>query len=122
VACRATTDKRALIRFVRVADKNPAEYAAERTSHKEAPSHQKNYSRQVQLDVSGRKAGRGAYLCSEKSCFEKVRKNKALERALRCSIAAEEYDQLAREYEQLVCESKSPSAAELARVGTVING
>jgi predicted RNA-binding protein YlxR (DUF448 family) len=59
VACRKTESKRGLIRLVRSADGR------------------------VVIDPTGKQAGRGAYLCAERSCWEMAFKRKAMERALR---------------------------------------
>lgn len=52
---------------------------------------------QVVLDTTGRKNGRGAYLCYSKECFAKAVKSKALERALKVSIPRETYENLEKE-------------------------
>ena len=46
------------------------------------------------LDMTGKKNGRGAYLCMERECLKKARKNKGLERSLKMSIPDEIYDNL----------------------------
>ena len=48
----------------------------------------------ISTDETGKKAGRGAYLCPNKACFEKARKAKRLERAFACQIPSEVYDRL----------------------------
>jgi predicted RNA-binding protein YlxR (DUF448 family) len=53
---------------------------------------------QVCTDPTGRQAGRGAYICKRPECFERARKTKALERALRCSISIDNYERLALEF------------------------
>ena len=53
------------------------------------------------LDTTGRKNGRGAYLCFSKECFEKAVKNKGLERSLKMSIPSTVYDSLKKEIEQI---------------------
>ena len=50
------------------------------------------------LDVTGKKNGRGAYLCISKECLQKARKNKGLERSFKMSIPAEVYDNLEKEF------------------------
>ena len=55
----------------------------------------------ISLDPTGKKNGRGAYLCRDKACFDKARKKKALERSLKCKIPEEIYDALAQEIEKL---------------------
>ncbi|MBR2460776.1 MAG: YlxR family protein [Clostridia bacterium] len=46
------------------------------------------------LDTSGKKSGRGAYLCSDISCFRKARKSKRLESNLNVVIPEELYQRL----------------------------
>ena len=53
------------------------------------------------LDVTGKKNGRGAYLCVSKECLQKARKNKGLERSFKMSIPAEIYDTLDKEFETI---------------------
>jgi len=69
----------------------------------------------VRLDPTGRMAGRGAYVCAHEECFERARRNRAFERALRCPITPAEYERLASEFVNL-CAAKHHS------VGTVIHG
>ena len=47
---------------------------------------------EVSLDLTGKKAGRGAYLCRDAACLAKARKKKSLERALSVSIPPEVYE------------------------------
>ena len=51
------------------------------------------------LDATGKKNGRGAYLCFSKDCFEKAVKNKGLERSFKQAIPKEVYEKLAKEME-----------------------
>ncbi|TCP58869.1 hypothetical protein EV586_10168 [Tumebacillus sp. BK434] len=51
----------------------------------------------VALDPTGKKAGRGAYICRKAECLTPARKKKALERSLKTSVSEEIYDTLARE-------------------------
>lgn len=53
------------------------------------------------LDATGRKNGRGAYLCFSEECLEKARKNKGLERSFKQSIPAAVYEELKKELENL---------------------
>lgn len=46
----------------------------------------------ISLDLTGKKNGRGAYICPEVSCLEKAKKAKRLERAFECAIPAEVYE------------------------------
>ena len=59
IACRRTDAKRGLFRLVRAADGH------------------------VAVDPTGKRAGRGAYLCHDPACWEQALKRRGLERALR---------------------------------------
>ena len=52
---------------------------------------------EISLDLTGKKSGRGAYICPDKKCFDKARKGKRLERALETSIPEEVYEAMASE-------------------------
>ena len=52
------------------------------------------------LDKTGKKNGRGAYLCMNLSCLQKAEKNKGLERSFKMSIPKEVYESLEKEYEE----------------------
>ena len=56
------------------------------------------------LDVTGKKNGRGAYLCRSGECLRKARKNKGLERSFKMSIPGEVYETLEREFENIEAE------------------
>ncbi|WWR15064.1 YlxR family protein [Lachnospiraceae bacterium JLR.KK008] len=51
------------------------------------------------LDKTGKKNGRGAYLCISGECMRKARKNKGLERSFKMSIPAEVYENLEKEFQ-----------------------
>ena len=51
----------------------------------------------VSLDFTGKKAGRGAYICRNSSCFRKARKAKRFDSNLNCVIPEEILDALAGE-------------------------
>ena len=53
------------------------------------------------LDATGKKNGRGAYLCFSKECFDKAVKSKGLERSFKQAIPKEVYEKLAKEMESL---------------------
>ena len=59
---------------------------------------------EICLDVTGKKNGRGAYVCRSRECLQKARKNKGLERSFKMSIPNEVYDALEREFENLEAE------------------
>jgi predicted RNA-binding protein YlxR (DUF448 family) len=66
VGCRQVKTKRQLIRIVRVP------------------------SGGIEVDKTGKKAGRGAYLCANRTCWEIALAKKRLEHALRSEISGEE--------------------------------
>lgn len=55
------------------------------------------YNDEISLDFTGKKPGRGAYICRNEECFEKLKKNKGLNRALEANIPEEIYDTLKQE-------------------------
>jgi uncharacterized protein len=65
VACRTERQKRDLVRIIRAPDGT------------------------VRLDLSGRAAGRGAYLCADSSCWSLALKKSSIERALAAPLPAE---------------------------------
>ncbi|MBQ9859853.1 MAG: YlxR family protein [Clostridia bacterium] len=52
------------------------------------------------MDLTGRKAGRGAYVCRHIDCLRTARKAKRLERSFACAIPAEIYERLEEELMQ----------------------
>lgn len=52
---------------------------------------------EIFLDTTGKKNGRGAYICKSSECFSKAKKTKALERSLKVSIPENIYDVLEKE-------------------------
>ena len=77
VACGKTDAKRQLVRLVRVADGG------------------------IEVDPSGRKAGRGAYLCASRQCWEEGLKRNRLEHALRTAITPQNRTQLVQNSAEL---------------------
>ena len=55
---------------------------------------------EIILDATGRKNGRGAYLCGSTECFQKAVKSRGLERSLKTVIPAEVYESLEKEIEK----------------------
>ena len=51
----------------------------------------------ISVDLTGKKSGRGAYICQNVECLRKARKAKRLERALECQIPDEVYGRLEEE-------------------------
>ena len=54
---------------------------------------------EISLDLTGKKNGRGAYVCSDKDCIAKAVKTKSLERALEKNIGQDIYERLLQEFE-----------------------
>ena len=52
---------------------------------------------EVSLDLTGRKPGRGAYLCPSPSCLQIARKARRLEKSFSCPIPPEVYDRMEEE-------------------------
>lgn len=55
---------------------------------------------EIILDMTGKKNGRGAYLCMNSECLKKARKTKGLERSFKMSIKEEVYDALEKEFDE----------------------
>lgn len=55
---------------------------------------------EVSLDLTGRKNGRGAYVCRSLTCLQKARKARRAERSLSCDIPEEVYDRMEEELRQ----------------------
>lgn len=73
VGCQEMKEKKELIRVVKTAEGD------------------------IVLDDTGRKNGRGAYLCKSNECFAKARKTKALERSLNTNVSEDVYAELEKE-------------------------
>ena len=52
---------------------------------------------EVVLDLTGKKSGRGAYICKKAQCLKKARKSKRIETSLECSIPVTVYDRMEEE-------------------------
>ncbi|MFQ3535423.1 MAG: YlxR family protein [Aggregatilineales bacterium] len=77
VICRQTAPKRNLIRLVRTADQG------------------------VQVDPSGKRNGRGAYLCQRLACWQRAIQGEALAKALRTTLTQADRAQLEAAAHQL---------------------
>lgn len=51
----------------------------------------------IVMDLTGRKNGRGAYICQNMECLTKAIKTKAIERSLGEAVSAEVYEELKKE-------------------------
>lgn len=76
IACQEMKSKRELIRIV---------------ANKEG---------QVHLDASGKAHGRGAYVCRQNECFDKIKKTKALNRAFKKEVPDEVYTALSDRFRE----------------------
>ncbi len=54
---------------------------------------------EISLDMTGRKSGRGAYLCYNVICLRRARKTRRIEHMLECTIPDEVYDRMEQEME-----------------------
>jgi hypothetical protein len=52
----------------------------------------KNKENNIEVDFAGKAHGRGAYVCPNEECIEKLRKSKALNRAFSMEVKNEIYD------------------------------
>lgn len=52
---------------------------------------------EISLDLTGKKSGRGAYICRSSDCFDKARKGKKFERTFSCKIEESVYEVMADE-------------------------
>ncbi len=53
------------------------------------------------LDATGKKNGRGAYMCRDGECLKRARKNRGLEKSFKMSVSGEVYDALEKELETI---------------------
>lgn len=80
IACREMHDKHELIRVVRSPEG------------------------EISLDFTGKKSGRGAYVCKNRECIQKCRKSNALSRAFSAQVDAKVYDKLLEEFDNGGCQ------------------
>lgn len=52
---------------------------------------------EIKLDDTGKKNGRGAYICKSMDCLQKAMKSRGLERSLKVSIPHDVYEELEKE-------------------------
>jgi len=83
VGCREIRAKEELIRLVRISDES------------------------VEVDIGGKKAGRGAYLCRAQECWETGLKGGRLEHSLRTTLTQDNREQLVKFGEGLLKEQVS---------------
>ena len=73
IACRAEKPKLELVRVVK-------------------------FGENISLDTTGKANGRGAYVCNDKECIAKLKKQKLLNRAFSCQVSDEIYDKIMEEF------------------------
>lgn len=73
IACRTSKPKRELMRIVKFGD-------------------------EIKLDVTGKQNGRGAYICADKECLTKLKKQKLLNRAFECNVPDAVYEALEADF------------------------
>ena len=76
IVCRGQSDKKTLLRIV------------------------KNKDGEIFVDKTGKANGRGAYICKSKDCYQKLCKQKALNRAFKCDVPTSVYEMIGEEIEQ----------------------
>ena len=54
---------------------------------------------EIVLDLTGKRSGRGAYVCKNRACLKKARQKGRIEQSLECSVSAEIYERLEEEIE-----------------------
>ena len=54
---------------------------------------------EISIDLTGKKSGRGAYICPKPTCLTKARKARRLERNFSCQIPDEVFERLQNEIE-----------------------
>lgn len=88
IVCQKTLSKREMLRVVRTPEG------------------------EVELDPTGKKNGRGAYICGDAEAFKKARKTKAFERALKVSLTPEQHDMLEQSFLTVQDKFKSVSCGK----------
>ena len=61
----------------------------------------KSSENKIEIDLTGKKNGRGAYLCKSKECMEKALKNNSLERSFHFAIPDEIKSELLKEMDHI---------------------
>ena len=52
---------------------------------------------EISLDFTGKKSGRGAYICKSTECFQSARKARRFEKSFSCKIANDVYEEMENE-------------------------
>jgi predicted RNA-binding protein YlxR (DUF448 family) len=85
IACRETKPKRELVRVVRVSDDR------------------------VEVDLTGKKNGRGAYFCPAQECWEMGQKRKCFNHALSMTVSTDNWTELLNYAREALPEKKVPT-------------
>ena len=85
VACRTTGDKRKLVRAVRTPEGS------------------------IEVDPSGKRDGRGAYLCARQACWEEALKKGRLAASLRTTLSTHDRDALRQYASRLASQLEIPA-------------
>lgn len=64
------------------------------------------------FDPTGKKAGRGAYICANTECLAKAQKSKGLERSFKSAVPKDVYETLMAELQEGVADSESLESLE----------
>jgi predicted RNA-binding protein YlxR (DUF448 family) len=83
LACRQIKSKREMLRIVRTPEGN------------------------IELDASGKREGRGAYICTNPVCWDKIKKDKQLEHALKSNITPDNLKKIFENGTEILKESGS---------------
>lgn len=73
VACRTVKPKKELVRIVKDGE-------------------------EISLDRTGKKNGRGAYICDDASCLEKLKKGKILNKVFSCAVNEDVYAKIEEDF------------------------
>ena len=82
-------------------NKIPMRQCREMKSKKEMIRVLKTPEDEIVLDTTGRKNGRGAYVCPSIECLDKAIRNHGIERSLKTSVPEEVYEDLKKELSKI---------------------
>lgn len=98
VGCGGTFDKKDLLRIVRAPLDAQAPMEAPAPADTQTPEDAAVPAKErISIDFTGKKSGRGAYICKKEECLAKARKSGRLKSSLECEITDAVYEQLAKE-------------------------
>lgn len=93
VACRTTSDKRALVRVVRTPEGD------------------------VHVDPTGKANGRGSYVCATQECFDNAIVKRRFDSALRVNLKEDDLDRLRREFDEACADTTGSTRVDAERDG-----